>query len=223
MTGRVIPTASATPIGSCETTGEGLTNTATVTSGTVTETDADCVSIETPPVSVIKTDGSVSQLADGTWQIDYTVTVANSGEQATVYTLTDTPDLGTGFTVVSAGWVGTAPVADTPIVAGDSYEFVYRVIASFDPAATDPELTCDQVDGGAFFNIAQVTFPGGTAEDTGCGEPASPTIEKSAVDAAVTPEGEWTLTYSVAVVNTSGSTSPTRRPTPRPRCRQAQR
>ncbi|KRA25640.1 hypothetical protein ASD65_15350 [Microbacterium sp. Root61] len=203
VSGKLTPTAGATPIGDCQTQGKGLTNTATVTSGSVSDTSGDCVSIVTPPVTVTKTDGTVSQLVDGTWQIDYTVTVTNGGTQATVYTLTDTPDLGTGFTLVSGTWFGPAPVANTPIEGGGFDQYVYRVIASFNPATPDPELTCDTTNGGAFFNKALVTFPGGTDDDTGCGEPESPTVEKSASAATQAPGGEWTLTYTVTVDNTS--------------------
>lgn len=162
-----------------------------------------------PQLSVEKSDGTVTQLADGTWQIDYAIIVSNTSAFATSYTLTDTPDLGAGWTVVSGTWQGTAPVANRPIAAGSpaaptTHSYVYRIIASLDPEVGQPSLTCDSTDGGAFFNTAAIAFPGGSDSDSGCAEPASPAVEKTARAATQNADGTWTLTYDVVVSNTSG-------------------
>lgn len=155
-------------------------------------------------VSVDKSDGTVIQLADGNWQVDYTVTVRSETATATTYTLKDTPHFGTGFTVVSQGWQGTPPGADTAIAAGATHAYTYRVVASFDTQVADPELTCDPDEGGAFFNRASITFPGGTDSDTGCAEPASPTVTKTAAAATQDPvTGHWTISYDITVANDS--------------------
>ncbi|GAA2827668.1 hypothetical protein GCM10010471_06460 [Leucobacter komagatae] len=163
------------------------------------------------PLTIEKSDGNVAQLADGTWQIDYTIAVKNSGQVGSSYTLTDTPALGAGFAVEGGSWRDAAdpdteipaPAADTAIAAGAEHSYIYRVIASFDEATESPSLTCDPETGGAFFNSATVAFPGGTATDTGCGEPASPTVVKTAVAPTQNTDGTWGISYELKVTNPS--------------------
>ncbi|WP_347978060.1 SpaA isopeptide-forming pilin-related protein [Microbacterium sp. ProA8] len=205
VTGTLVPSTAATSIGDCAAQA-GLKNKATVTSGQVVKDATGCVTVVLPPVTVTKTDGTATQLADGDWQIDYTVTVANASSFATVYTLTDVPELGTGFSVVSGAWQGTAPAPNQAIAANSSQQFVYRVIASFDPEVEDPELECVPGQGGAFYNVASITFPGGTDSDDGCAEPGAPTVTKTAAAPAPGVGGSWTISYTVQVQNTSGMT-----------------
>ncbi|MDZ8201117.1 DUF5979 domain-containing protein [Microbacterium sp. SSW1-59] len=209
--GTLTPTVEADPIGVCGTSEGGLVNTATVTSGEVVEDAEGCVSVTLPPVEVVKADGDAEQLADGTWQIDYVVTVLNASAQPTVYTLTDTPDLGTGFSLLSGEWIGDAPQPNTPIAGADiepvAHVYTYRIVAEFDPQTAEPQLTCEPGDGGAFHNIATVVFPGGSDSDDGCAEPASPTVTKTALPAMQNAEtGAWTLGYEVEVRNDSDVT-----------------
>ncbi len=204
VSGTLTPAAGATPIGDCATQGKGLTNKATATSGAIVQDATACATITSPAVTVHKSDGTVSQLAGGMWQVDYAISVNNTGGQSTVFTLTDTPNLGTGFTLVSGTWVGGAPIADTPIGPFGTANYTYRVLATFNPQTPNPQLTCDPVKGGAFFNGASIVFPGGTASDTGCGAPAKPVVTKTAQTSTQNlTTGEWTLTYKVAVSNTS--------------------
>ncbi|WP_137845653.1 LPXTG cell wall anchor domain-containing protein [Microbacterium sp. 2FI] len=202
VTGVLKPSTTATPIGDCAAQG-GFLNKATVTSGDIVEDAEGCVTVVLPPVTVSKTDGTVTQLEGGDWQIDYTVTVSNDSAFATVYTLTDTPDLGDGFDVVSSGWSGAAPVANTAIEAGGSDQFVYRIVASFDDTVEEPQLECVEGEGGAFHNIATVTYPGtpGTDEDDGCAEPQGPTVTKTAAVPTPAAGGSWTISYTVTVRN----------------------
>jgi len=158
-------------------------------------------------VTVDKADGTAQQLPDGNWQIDYVVTVTNtSATVATVYTLTDTPDLGEGIVLVSGEWVGTAPAENSPLAAGGIAEYTFRIVASIDPDAEDPSLTCQPGEGGAFFNGVTVVFPGGTAQDDGCAEPGGPTLIKTAQAATPLGAGIWVVSYAVEVSNTSGVT-----------------
>lgn len=164
-----------------------------------------------PPLTMEKSDGVVAQLADGTWQIDYTITVGNETAVPGTYTLTDTPDFGTGFAVVSSSWRDAsdsskeieAPVANMSIAGEAEHRYIYRVIASFDSDVAEPELACDPSEGGAFFNSAELTFPGGEASDTGCAAPAAPTVTKTAAEATQDADGGWLLSYTIAVNNTS--------------------
>ncbi|GAA1326044.1 VWA domain-containing protein [Leucobacter albus] len=175
---------------------------------------AKCTIVNTqiqPPLTIEKSDGEVTQLADGTWQIDYALAVENATAIPSTFTLTDRPALGAGFSVVTTSWRDasdpgteiTAPAADTPIAGNTTKRYVYRVIAAFDPEAADPSLTCDPADGGALFNSATVAFPGGDATDTGCAEPAAPAVVKSAQASAQNADGSWKLSYQIQVTNTS--------------------
>ncbi|MEJ1156570.1 VWA domain-containing protein [Microbacterium marmarense] len=212
VSGIITPSLSADEIGSCSDEG-GLLNQATVVSGQITLSDSACVTVELPELEVEKSDGTVAQLADGTWQIDYEITVTNGTNLASTYTLTDLPDLGTGFTweEAASSWrdpadVDTevsAPAANTAIEANGEDTYVYRVIASFDTETADPELACDESNGGAFFNTASIAFPGGTDADSGCAEPASPEVQKTALATSQTDDGRWILTYEVTVMNAS--------------------
>ena len=166
-----------------------------------------------PQLTVDKSDGTAQQLADGSWQIDYTITVANGSAFASRYTLTDLPQLGAGWTVSGTSWrdpanpanPASAPAADTPIAASPAtHTYVYRIIATRDAAVSQPSLVCSPGNGGAFFNTATIVFPGGTDSDSGCAQPASPTVVKTAQASTQNPDGTWTLSYQVVVSNTSG-------------------
>ena len=137
----LVPLAAATSLGQCAARG-GLGNTATVTSGDVVSDAAGCLEVTTPPVTVKKSVASSRQLEDGTWQIDDAVQMTNSSSTtATVYTLTDTPRLGAGFTVVSGAWQTPAPVANTTLAGKQVDTYTYRVVASFDPETENLQLT----------------------------------------------------------------------------------
>ncbi|MBN9177720.1 MAG: DUF11 domain-containing protein [Microbacterium sp.] len=205
VSAKLVPSAAAVALGSCEA-GGGMKNTATVTSGAVTRDQTACTTVKTPPVVVAKSVTATQQLADGTWQIDYSIAVTNTDPTvATVYTLTDLPQLGTGFTVVSGAW-GTAPTPNTPIAGGATQSYTYRIIASFDSAVPNPQLTCSPQETGAFSNKAVITFPGGTANDVACSAPGTPTVAKTAQQAMQVSATQWKLTYTVTVSNTSGTT-----------------
>ncbi|MCR2802229.1 SpaA isopeptide-forming pilin-related protein [Microbacterium sp. zg-Y818] len=206
VSGVLRPTVEATDPGECAT-GGGIVNTAGVTSGEIVVDAEGCVTVRTAGVTVDKSDGAAQQLPDGQWQIDYVVTVTNTSDTvATVYTLTDTPDLGEGIVLVSGEWVGTAPAPDSPLAAGATAEYTFRVVASIDPAAEDPSLTCEPGEGGAFFNGVTVVFPGGTAQDDGCAEPGGPTVTKTGQAPTPLGAGVWIISYAVEVSNTSGVT-----------------
>lgn len=157
------------------------------------------------PLTVRKSDGEVTQLTGGDWQIDYTIAVKNDSPVPGSYTLTDTPKLGTGFTVKSTSWVneGGAPAANTQIKANSTDTYTFRVIASFDKTVEKPQLTCDAETGGAFFNTAHIAFPGGEDSDSACAEPGSPTVVKTALPVTQNDDGTWEVSYKIVVTNGS--------------------
>jgi hypothetical protein len=205
VTGVLAPTVDAVAPGECAA-GGGIVNTAGVTSGDIVVDAEGCVTVQTAAVTVEKTDGVAQQLPDRDWQIDYVVTVTNaSATVATVYTLTDVPDLGSGIDLVSGTWVGAAPAANSPLAAGGTAKYAYRMVASIDPEAVEPSLVCEPGEGGAFFNGVEVAFPGGSDADDGCAEPGGPSVTKTAQ--SPTPlggGGVWIVSYEVAVSNSSG-------------------
>ncbi len=211
VSAKLVPTSLAVSPGDCAA-GGGLRNSATVTSGLVVRDGADCVDITLPPVTVTKstTDAQVQQLAIDTWQIDYTIVVENTSPTLrTVYTLTDLPQLGTGFTVESGEWLAPAPVPNTVIglqgTPEGSHQYTFRIIASFDETVQNPELTCSPQETGAFSNLVTVTFPGGSGNDRACAQPGTPTVAKTGPAVATqTSATQWSLSYTVTVSNTSG-------------------
>ena len=158
------------------------------------------------PVTVAKADGAVQQLADGTWSISYEVVVTNgSPTLPTTYSLTDTPEFDSSFTILSQGWQGDPDVTDIAIEGGGTDTYTYVVTAESNETPVDPTaLVCSPTDGGGFFNAATVTFPGGTDSDTGCAVPAKPGVAKTALPAVQdAATGAWTLSYEVVVSNST--------------------
>ncbi|GAA1943964.1 LPXTG cell wall anchor domain-containing protein [Microbacterium deminutum] len=158
------------------------------------------------PVTIVKSDGVVQQLANGDWSISYDVTVTNtSATLPTTFSLTDVPTFDSSFTILTQGWQGSPDVTDVPIAGGGTATYTYVVTASTNKTPVDPTaLVCTPASGGGFFNTATVTFPGGTNSDTGCAIPAKPVIQKTALPSTQnTTTGAWTLSYTVEVSNPS--------------------
>ena len=158
------------------------------------------------PVTIVKSDGVVSQAAGGIWTISYQVVVTNtSATLPTSFTLTDTPAFDSSFTILSQGWFGAPNVTNVPLGAGGTATYTYVVTAQANETPVDPTaLTCTPANGGGFFNSATVTFPGGTNSDTGCAIPAQPVVQKTALPSVQnTTTGAWTLSYTVKVSNPS--------------------
>ncbi len=202
----LVPTASATPLGAC-TTG-GITNTATVTSGAYSDDQSDCLTVTLPPVTIQKDDGVATQGADGVWTIRYKVSVTNASTTlGTVYSLTDTPQFDASFAAGPGAWEGSPNVTNVAIPANTTQTYYYVVTATSVVTPTPASgLTCTPGQGGGFYNSAKITFPGGSATDTGCAQPSVPTVTKTGKPAVQTSATSWTLSYSVVVTNTSGTT-----------------
>ena len=156
------------------------------------------------PVTVEKADGVVEQLDGGVWSISYQVVVTNTSPTLpTTYSLTDTPEFDSSFTILSQGWQGDPDVTDVSIEGGGSDTYTYVVTAESNETPVDPTaLVCTPANGGGFFNSAAITFPGGEDSDTGCAIPAKPVVQKTALDPVQnTTTGAWTLSYEVEVSN----------------------
>src|SRR5690606_10078161 len=115
--------------------GNGAHNSATIDPNIGDDvTDDACVDIPDPALSITKdvVAGSLVFDADsGTWSLQYTVTVTNSGQAAGTYDLTDSPQFAPGVVIEGIAISGDATIADytsgllivddRELAAGDSH------------------------------------------------------------------------------------------------------
>jgi hypothetical protein len=163
---------------------------------------------EKPVLSVIKKVTDTHQSDDGSWEIDYTVSVQNPAwGTRTTYDLTDTLDrFGDGILVDAAGWSGPGGRAgvwtpgdldvtladDVTIVSGSTHTYSIAVHATVTEHAIDHRTwKCGKnewADGG-FRNVAELRFGGSDDERsrdgwgdkltaTACSEPGFAHVEK---------------------------------------------
>jgi hypothetical protein len=208
--------------------GHGFFNSATLTAGDDTLTDADCGPVAEsvlPLVAKTVDAGYPRQLADGDWEIRYHVTVSTPAGTtiATRYDLDDTLAFGTGTTIVSAAasgpsgalpaWTGTATgsvelAADVLLPAGASHEYLVTVRAELAAGVTTSaaaDCTLDAAEGGTGF-LNTVVLRSGTATRTAeaCAAPALPTLVKALTAAPVKrADGTVDIGYTVTVTNPS--------------------
>ena len=208
--------------------GYGFFNAATLTSGADTLTDDDCGPIAEsvlPLVAKTVAPGYPHQLADGDWEIRYTVTVSTPAGTplSTRYDLDDTLRFGAGSTVVAAsatgpsgaiaGWTGAAPgvalADDVLLPAGASHVYTVTVRAELPAgfvgsAAGDCTLAAGE-SGTGFRNTVTLRSGSATREAQACATPARPPHDKSRGGAPVkNTDGTVDLTYTVTVGNPSG-------------------
>ncbi|WP_220094059.1 LPXTG cell wall anchor domain-containing protein [Arthrobacter sp. AQ5-05] len=212
----------------CEGAGSGFFNTARLTSGNQTDSDEDCVKIPaTGNPDIAKTVTSASQQPDGSWAVDYKVTVRGDVASPGIYSLDDTLAFGAGATIDSATWSGpdgadgawSAPDTDPAttlatnkfLAAGDTHEYSISVTATVaagttGSAAADCELT-EGEDGTGFLNTAGITSNGQDREARACAAPVAPSLDKQALElvqhenADGNWDGTWDASYKLIVTN----------------------
>ena len=163
---------------------------------------------------------------DGTWDVTYTVAVANpSATTDLIYSLTDTPGFPPAVTINGGTVVGsdgtdpitvlnpTVPgsgtfgiVTDRSLPAGgtDTYTIVLNatVPADFDPALGE---CIENTPGNGFYNTSDATSGEDPFTDHDCGtipQIPNPTVTKTVVGAPVQgANGAWTITYDVVATN----------------------
>ncbi|WP_022888262.1 DUF11 domain-containing protein [Agromyces italicus] len=171
----------------------------------------------------------VVQEDDGTWTIDYTLTVTNESVVSPVtYDLVDTlAGFGAGIEIDEASWEGpgsasgewedpaTEPVEelanDVVLTAGDSHEYFVTVQAAvtgdavWDDATTDSEDEGDGSTGcvpgeqGGFANSATLTVAGLPTDAEACEEPGRTTAAKVAQPATDLGGGDFEVVYEITV------------------------
>ncbi|OIH84555.1 hypothetical protein BLJ79_10440 [Arthrobacter sp. UCD-GKA] len=212
----------------CGDAGSGFFNTATLTSGNQTGTDEDCVKIPaTGNPDIAKTVTSAMQQPDGSWVVDYTVTVTGDAASPSIYSLDDTLAFGAGATIDSATWSGpdgadgawsapdtdpaTTLATDKFLAAGDTDEYEVSVTATVAAGSTgstdgDCKLT-EGEDGTGFLNTARITSNGQDREAQACAAPVAPSLDKQALglvqheDADGNWDGTWDASYKLIVTN----------------------
>lgn len=209
-----------------------FTNTSTLTKvdGT-TEEDAACAAL--PSIDIVKAVAAgPTPEGDGTWSIDYLLTVTNSGAGAGEYDLVDgmTPtgsleviereltDAPEGVTT-NDGWtgLGAAGSAENVIAtgvelgAGQTHTYRIRVLIGVDTSEGVPVVSAcgtETPEGSSgLSNTAQVGHNGLTDDDEACVSVAAFTIDKS-IASGPTPNGDgtWTIVYDLVVENVGGDT-----------------
>ena len=211
------------PVGPGEA-GSGFANTAGVTTNGSTITDEACEEFPSTTVDKEITSGPMPT-GSGLYEIEYTLTVENSGAAPDVYDLTDALEYGVGMTIISSEIVNSTPgtiavnpawngIGSTTVVAGADIAaatssgpavHVYTVTVvvdipvDIDPAAAD--CTTDPGEGGTGLSNTAALLTGGTdaSEDTECAEVPSTDVDKAITATIANGDGSYTLTYTLTV------------------------
>lgn len=167
----------------------------------------------------------IAQRTDGTWDLEYEVTVTNQSPVAPlVYDLEDEPQFGADIVINDAAATGPAdssaatwnPIGDPPSIvladdtsvpASQTDTYVITINATV-PASTyeTGQDQCQEGDGGGFRNTAWLTVGHGEPQEaSACDVPGRTTIVKS-LDGDPVRDAEtddWTVEYDVVVTNES--------------------
>ncbi|MGW9168963.1 hypothetical protein [Agromyces sp. NPDC055658] len=210
--------------------GRGFLNTATVTSGAITDSDWDCTPVrEGGRPTIAKSDPTVTQAGDGTWTAVYEITVTGNPDYVSTYTLDDTLHVGGAIDIESATWSGggddgtwgadpqtgdTATIVGPtpkPIAEGATHTYTVTVTAKADEAAfADPTTTTcaptEESPNVGFLNRATLTSGGVPQSDDGCAVPARPVIAKTPIGSEAVKSGDhWEVSYELTVTNSSAT------------------
>jgi uncharacterized repeat protein (TIGR01451 family) len=177
-----------------------------------------------------KTFVSAELQGNGTYNVTYTITVANAGGPGQ-YDLTDTPGFDDDITINSANYTSNAPgnagsalagngpwtlADDQPIVAfaTHTYTLVVNVSMNLNDGQGDNTYTaCGATTGtpqpgeGLYNLVALDTNNDGTPEATAddCGDLPVLEVNKTFVSAIRTAQGAYTVTYNITVTSGAGA------------------
>jgi len=210
--------------------GEGLFNRASVDTNNdgIPEDTADACG-DLPALELDKTFVSAVLQANGSYNVTYTITVANEGG-AGQYDLNDAAGFDNDITINSASYTSTAPGNGGSALAGSgpwvlandqaiaanathTYTLVVNVSMNLNGGAGDDTYTsCGEGNGTpqpgeGLFNRASVdTNNDGIPEDTAdaCGDLPALEVDKTFVSATPQSPGVYTVVYNVTVTNDGG-------------------
>ena len=199
--------------------GEGLFNQASLsTNGTTLEAE-DCGDI--PALVIAKTFDSAAPNNDGTFTVNYTVTVENTGGATGTYGLEDTPGFDDDITINSGTFTGqnngslasgtNTLATNESIAAGATHTYNLSFVVTLDltdGSGDDMYSVCDgtsPMSGEGLFNQASLSTNGTTLEAEDCGDIPALVIAKTFDSATPNNDGTFTVTYTVTVENTGGA------------------
>lgn len=183
--------------------------------------DATCRIVNTAIPATGTVDKQVTsavQNEDGTWTVEYEITVTNNSEfSGYEYSLSDELQYGEGIDIIDATWSGngmtdqpfaddgTATLATDEVIDPPFGTEVYTVTVNADVTADaydDGTTWCDPYgsEAGGFLNTAYLTDDNDGGESHACAEPYTPMVDKSTEHVVDNGDGTWTLTYNLTVV-----------------------
>ncbi len=211
--------------------GGGFFNSATLSTGETARDVSACLPIqELVRPEMNKTVESTSQNSDGSWAIEYRVTVTlptgdlNPGDLSAKYDLVDELDFGEGLTPTAATWQQVQPGPAGSVADFDSATWSVQMAAGKTITPEDPvhayrvKVTAEAetgafLDGTAycgsepegessgFLNTVVMTSAGADSQASACSDPAAPWIAKTGLPATQNDDGSWNIQYRVEVVN----------------------
>ncbi|MCM3660803.1 VWA domain-containing protein [Georgenia satyanarayanai] len=202
--------------------GGGFLNAATLTVLDEDETVRACAEPVAPTVE--KTPGALVDNDDGTWDVSYTIDVANpDADQAVSYDLSDELDFVEGVDILDAsierdgavygdwdGVTGTGVVTGVLLPAATTHTYTVTVTVSLtDVVASDGGLRECGLNGSdaghGLFNLATITSGNDDYDDDACVPIPDPdmSVDKTAVSANQLPDGTWEVVYEVVASNDS--------------------
>ncbi|WP_394551103.1 hypothetical protein ACDF64_10645 [Agromyces sp. MMS24-JH15] len=207
----------------------GLLNKATVLVEGLPPKSAEACDYPQPPtITFAKSLASpAAQAPDGTWSISYLLEVENPSAVNGEYSLDDDLAFGDGIDLTGASyavelngaplvtpWAGGGQiVADRPLAAGDTDEFVITVsgIVLEGPTLTVEQGICPpkgDTSPGAFNNVGMVTFGETKLTDTACDFPSAPQVSKTDGEAVQLEDGSWNVSYVLTAFNPGDGSKP---------------
>src|SRR6056297_1138491 len=169
-----------------------------------------------------KTFISATPNGDGTFTVDYTITVMETNGVPTTYDLTDEPGFDDDITINSGSFSGQNSgmlmAGLNSLAAGESiaanathtYNLSFNVTLDLmDGLGDNIYNPCDvtmPMPGEGLYNIATLTTGGMSGDDEACGDlPPDLALDKTFVDATPNGDGTFTVTYTVTVENSGGA------------------
>ncbi|MBK9151779.1 MAG: carboxypeptidase regulatory-like domain-containing protein [Saprospiraceae bacterium] len=211
--------------------GQGLFNKAVVNSNDNTPDKESVACGDLPYVDMIKDFVSVTQNANGTFTVNYKITVQNKGGAAGTYTLKDTPQFDDDVTIISGNYSGqangimntsgsTTLASGANINPGQTHIYNVSFVVSLDlsqgsggnnvyTACSVPGNGPGSNPGQGLYNKAELDRGSdGTFEvtDDACGDLPYVDMRKDFVNVITNPNGTYTVNYAVIVNNTGGAT-----------------
>ena len=219
---------TTTGVWSCVNANAASTMTTTTASVTPADgADVTCTITNTyqPVATATKTVASTVENDNGSWTITYDLVVTNPDTAlAATYSLSDTPDFGTGMTITGAAvtmpdgtagpaWDGSGTdilATDRPLAAGATETWTIALTATIASTVPPADTACSPqgTPGFGFFNSATITTWSGSEDTSACSSPVFPTLTKSAVSVLPhlvggAPDGSWDVTYKINATNVS--------------------